>query len=548
VAVTYPSLASADILCNTVYSLSEDDKRVVAAFFHKLKHNVTNACFRDIPHAYPGAGGTPSWKACQLRVGKISGLKPKLYDMCINSCLCYTGHYADLLICPYCKEMRHNARGRARRRFSYIPLIPRLRALWENEDMAKLMEYRGKFTHDPETIKDIFDGLLYRSLLGKHVQPVGGPTQRHQYFERDTDMVLGLSTDGYAPFRRRAKTAWPLLLFNYNLPPDIRFHQDNMLSLGVIPGPNKPKDFDSFLWPLVEELLELELGVLARDGRTQKHFHLRAHLLLVFGDMPAISMVMNMKGHNGFCPCRFCEIRGARIPGNVHSPYYVPLDRSKHPNPDARAPGGKAAYDPLHLPRRTHTSFMDQAREVQSAPTATAANERAKFYGVKAVPILSFLSTISFPHSFPVDFMHLVWENVVKNLFSLWFGDYKGLGTGTGDYKVPPKVVELIGKESADAGDFIPTAFGPRPPNIASDKISWTADTRAFWTLHLGPRLLRGRLPERYFLHFIDLIKLLHTCLEFEMEHAKLADLRQGFADWVLTYEKCVHFFVSYIC
>jgi hypothetical protein len=209
------------MLRDAVHSLSEDNKRVVAAFFHKLKHHLTNNVFRKIPHAYPGARGTPLWKACQTRVGKISGLKPRLYGMCINSCLCYTSHHAGLEICPHCHEKRHDGKDRTCWRFSYIPLIPRLRALWESKDMAKIMEHRGKFTHNPEVIKHIFNGLLYRSLLGKHVQPVGSPTQRHWYFDRDTDMVLGLSTDGCAPFRQRAKTACPLLLFNYNLPPDV---------------------------------------------------------------------------------------------------------------------------------------------------------------------------------------------------------------------------------------------------------------------------------------------------------------------------------------
>jgi len=38
-----------------------------------------------------------------------------------------------------------------------------------------------------------------------------------------------------------------LIIFNYNLPPDVRFHINNILALGVIPGPKKPIDADSFL-------------------------------------------------------------------------------------------------------------------------------------------------------------------------------------------------------------------------------------------------------------------------------------------------------------
>jgi hypothetical protein len=503
-----------------------------------MKH-LTNKGFQDLPYAYPEVSGSRSWKATQERVGKISALHPKLYDCCVNSCVCYTGEYADLRQCPIrdCQEPRYDARNRPRRRFSYIPLKPRLRAFVANAQQAAKMLYRSEFQHAPAVVQDIFDGLLYRRLLGKFVHPVDGHPQRHRYFDAPTDVALGLSTDGYAPFRRRSKTAWPLVIFNYNLPPDVRFHQENVLCVGVIPGPNKPKDFDSYLWPLMEELLELELGVSAYDAISEQPIQLRAYLLTVFGDIPAVSMVMHMKGHNGICPCRFCNIHGVRVPGQDKSPYYVPLDRSHHPD---AANGGVPAYDARNLPRRTHAEFLAQARAVEFATTVGERDRLAKEYGIKGVPVLSYLSTISFPHSFPYDFMHLIWENIIKNMFLFWFGDFKGLDTGSGSYHLDPKIIEVIGKESAASGASIPYAFGPKPPDIA-EKVSWTADTRSFWTCHLGPPLLRDRLPAPYYNHFIDLVKLLMMCMEFEMAADKIEELRSGFAQWVEDYERYAH-------
>ena len=37
-------------------------------------------------------------------------------------------------------------------------------------------------------------------------------------------------------------------------------------------GPKKPGDMDSFLWPLVQELLQLEIGVPAFDAIAQVSF------------------------------------------------------------------------------------------------------------------------------------------------------------------------------------------------------------------------------------------------------------------------------------
>ena len=73
-------------------------------------------------------------------------------------------------------------------------------------------------------------------------------------------------------------------------PPEIRFHVNQILALGVIPGPKKPQDFDSFLWPFLQELLCLSRGVRSFDALEGAFFTLRAHLIVVFGDIPAVSM------------------------------------------------------------------------------------------------------------------------------------------------------------------------------------------------------------------------------------------------------------------
>ena len=93
----------------------------------------------------------------------------------------------------------------------------------------------------------------------------------------------------------------PLILFNYNLPPEERFHKKNIISLGSIP--KKPLDLDLFLWPAVQELLQLEVGVEAFDALLWSIFILHAYIIVVFGDIPAVSLIMHMKGHNTIAPC-----------------------------------------------------------------------------------------------------------------------------------------------------------------------------------------------------------------------------------------------------
>jgi len=425
-----------------------------------------------------------------------------------------------------------------------------------NPTMAKQMRYRGfEHKHTKGKISDIFDSSLYRRLLGKQVV-INGTTASHTYFSDPRDIALGLSTDGFCPFKRRKATAWPLILFDYNLPPEIRFHSNNKIDLGTIPGPKKPKDFDSYMWPVFEEFMHLQHGVRAFDILTDEYFLLRAYLLLVFGDIPAMSMVMRMTGHNGFSPCRMCKITGVRIPNSRNTVYYVPLDRSMHPTvreleseseTDSSVSGAEsvsesaiAVYDAADLPLRTEEEMMCQAIEVQRAVSKAEKDRLSKAYGIKGVSVLSKLKSLCFPLSFPYDFMHLIWENLIPNLISLWTGEFKGLDEGDGEYEFNPGVWQAIGAATAAAGSTIPSVFGARPLNPATHKSSYSAEAWSFWTLYLGPVLLRRRFRnQRYYRHFIELVKLLQICLQFEITTEEVQVVRDWFINWVEDYERC---------
>jgi hypothetical protein len=111
------------------------------------------------------------------------------------------------------------------------------------------MQYRASHQHDPTKVTDIFDGAHY-SLLRESFVTVGGKELPNWFFSDPRNVALGLSTDGFSPFKHRTKTAWPIILFNYNLPPEEQILKQNIISVGIIPGPKKPGDSDSFLWPL----------------------------------------------------------------------------------------------------------------------------------------------------------------------------------------------------------------------------------------------------------------------------------------------------------
>ena len=522
-----------------------------------------------LPFAFDGIPDE-SEAEVDARTAFLSSVDPVLYDCCPRSCCCYAGPYEDFQQCPICQESRFNSAGRARKTFTYIPLIPRLIGLYRNKAMAQKLRYRHKFQQSsvrhpepiaecedirrilgvgkpgtcycPSAVEDIFDGNLYRALRDTTVTVNGQPLS-HTFFSDKRDIALGLSTDGFTPFKRRNQSCWPLILYNYNLPPEERFHQENIICVGVIPGPKKPSDSDSFLWPLVEELIQLEGGVKAFDAGDPEGvlFALHGYVLLGAGDIPAISMLMKMKGHNAFCPCRMCKILGVQIPNGSAKVYYIPLDRSRHPSVVSPAAGSSptAKYSPLDLPLRTHTEFMAQARHVMESPSMAEEGRRAKACGIKGLPLLRALQSLSFPSSFPYDFMHLFWENLLPNPIELWTGVFKGLDQGSQSYQLNKSVWEAIGQATAESGASIPSSFGPRLPNIDSERSYYTADMMSFWTLYLGPVLLHRKFTHaKYFEHFTALVRLLHMCLKFALSYEDIKEIRVGFAAWVEKYEE----------
>jgi Transposase family tnp2 len=507
-------------------SLGASDHDLLRVYTLKVEDHLSDRTFNRFAKAFP-TSGHDTLKVTKRRVRSLAGFQPIRYSCCINSCICFVGPYENLTECPNCKEARYGPNEKPRKYYDYLPIIPRLKAQMANSAQAAKMRYRAEFVHEPGVVKDVFDGSHYRSLLDTRVPS----SEAHPffYFSDERDIALGLSTDGFAPFKKRSQTCWPIILFNYNIPPQLRFRKKYCIHVATVPGPKKPWDWDSFCWPLAEELIQLEMGIKAFDAVALSIFLLHAYLILAFGDIPAMALVMRMKGSNGISPCRICEIKGVRFNARIH---YVPLRRDKIPGAQPRR------YYPSDLPIRTHERLLEQASEVEMAPTNTIREKLSKRYGIKGVPVLSSISAMSFPASFPFDFMHLIWENLIPNLIEFWTGSFKDLDHEGKDYVIESHIWKQIGSTTAACGATIPSAFGARVPDIAAYQ-SMSAEMYANWTLFIAPIVLRGRFKRPcYYKHFLQLVELLKLCLALEISETMLNRIEEGFRLWVEEYEK----------
>ena len=508
--------------------LDPDDLDTICAFNYHITKSTTQDAFESLRHAFPSrVQNVQSLFETQRWVAELSGLKAEYSDCCPKICCCFTGSYKNLSHCPFpdCQEPRYDKSGKPRMQFQHLPVGPRLQAMFLNNDIIQLLDYRT--THTPGgTISDVFDGQLYRDLCEKFVR-VDGQTFDHKYFEDKHNIALGLSLDGFPIFNKRNLSAWPVILINFSLPPDIRTHLIHVLCYGVIPSPKAVKDMDSFLYPLYHKLEKLAKGISSLDLRSKGLFLLRAFLILIFGDMPAVAKVMRMKGHNGFCPCRFCEIHGVRYPNGTV--YYVPLAHFD----------GEESYDPMALQKRTHERFLNQAKEVITAPTAAEEDRLSMTYGIKGLPLLSLIGTLTLPLSCPFDFMHLIFENLVPNLVAHYTGNFKGLDAGIEEYIIPANVWSEICEIGSASGDTIPSQFGARVPNLNKECSHMTAEVWSFWVMYIAPIILCNRFSKpQYYAHFAKLVHLIHLCLSYDMKASNINIIRVGFQEWVVEYEK----------
>jgi hypothetical protein len=413
--------------------------------------------------------------------------------------------------------------------------------MYRHPDTVEQLAYRSTCEVNAQLVCDIFDGAHYRHLCESHIV-VNGETLRHKFFSCPTDIALGLSSDGFGPFKSQKKSSWPLLVFNYNLKPEIRFRLENLLCLGVIPGPQAPKDIGSFLGPFIDELEDLARGVPAFDSHNNRPFALHVYLIACFGNMPAVAKLMYMKGHNGKHPCRACRIDGVRnpdpAPGEDNRTNYTPLSR-----PFTTGRHKPRHLDPLDLPWRTHNEFLMHAQLVKSAHNNAEEDRQACHFGINVLSPLSRLSSLDFPSSFPHDFMHAMFENVIPLLIDLWTRSCKfaTFGTGNEDYIIESGVWREIGAACAQSGSTIPATFGCRIPNLAQDRPQSTAESTLLFATLLAPALLRNQFKSRrYYDHFVRLTQLIDMCMAFELTPAEIEQIRKGFAAWVVDFKRCV--------
>ncbi|KAI9328236.1 hypothetical protein DFJ73DRAFT_631798 [Zopfochytrium polystomum] len=235
-------------------------------------------------------------------------------------------------------------------------------------------------------------------------------------------------------------------------------------------------------------------------------------------------MAMQMKGPNGYLPCRACDITGCK--GGNENTLYVPLHRSEEHNQPK-------TFDPRQLPKRTHKRFLATAAKLKSAKSSAEKERISKATGIKGLSILTYCPGVKLPASFPVDFMHEMFENVFKLLYALWMGTFTGVSPNESSDNW-----KEIGRLTCETGNTIPSAFGARLGDLSNTKTTHTAEQWSFWFQYIAPTVLKPSLSAIHYQHLIHLIRLTRLCCKFTITAKDLNAIWNGFADWVTEYER----------
>ncbi|OAD71018.1 hypothetical protein PHYBLDRAFT_148233 [Phycomyces blakesleeanus NRRL 1555(-)] len=128
------------------------------------------------------------------------------------------------------------------------------------------------------------------------------------FFQSPDDIAVALLSDGFVNQKKSKQqlTIVHVMILNYD--PSIRYTDEYLIQLAIIPG--KPVDLDSFLLPIIDEVISLgKYGLIIKKFDGERIVG-KVHMVMASGDIPQVTKYCHHKGHNSRYGCRVCEVLG----------------------------------------------------------------------------------------------------------------------------------------------------------------------------------------------------------------------------------------------
>jgi hypothetical protein len=280
---------------------------LVRLLYVKSRYRIGNTAFstmmKVLSEGYPQSELPISYDGTKNYLREL-GLGFENIHVCKNNCVLFRKDNADLNECPVCNESRwQDGTGTKRvphKVLRHFPLVPRLQRIFAAKQTSEETQWHKKVRKPVDNVMSHpADGEAWKDFDKKFSEFADDPR----------NLRLSLATDGFNPFGNMSTqySMWPVLVTPLNLPPWECVNPTNCFMSLLIPGPTSPgKDFDLFLEPLIEELLDLWKGVKTYDACTGDTFDLRAAVLWCVHDFPALS-TLSGRTTKGYYACTHCD-------------------------------------------------------------------------------------------------------------------------------------------------------------------------------------------------------------------------------------------------
>ena len=336
--------------------------------------------------------------------------------------------------------------------FPYLPLRISLQTLAGRPGFINACEQWRKMVEFPNTrLRDVYDGQVWRDF--------------HSFLSQPFSYLLTLNVDWFHPFLHTQYSVGAIYLTIQNLPRNIRCKEENVILVGVIPGPNEPSlVMNSYLSPLVEELKQgWEYGFPATTSENVK-VNIRVALSCVACDIPTSRKVSGFVGHMASLACNKCLKKFLVGFGN-------PVDYS--------------SFDRENWTPRSNELHRQQCEIIMKETTKTGMRKLESKYGMRYSVLLSlpYFNLVRFT---AIDTMHNLYLGTGKHTFKVWLS------------------INILSRQSLLNIDVkaqcfqVPAGSGRLPVNISSNYGGFKADQWRTWITIYSPVVLKGILPNQH--------------------------------------------------
>ena len=162
-----------------------------------------------------------------------------------------------------------------------------LQELLNREGFIELLQQGPNFAEEGY-FSDICDGNVYKTFLD-----IDGTL----YFSDKRNLGALINLDWFNPYENQEYSVGALYMVLVNLPREVRFKWENVIVLGILPGPKESKHVNTYLEPHIEELQETwNDGFILKENGKDSFYKLA--IICTSNDVPATRQLCGFKAHN----------------------------------------------------------------------------------------------------------------------------------------------------------------------------------------------------------------------------------------------------------